>query len=264
MATRSINGVDLAYDDVGAGPSVLLLHAGIADRRMWDDVLPAFAERFRVVRPDFRGYGETPLPDGPFVYAADLAGLLDELGIARTDVVGVSMGGHVGLDLAIAHPHRVDRLVLVGSGIDGWQHDEGLLDAWRREEAAFERGDLDEAAWISVRTWLDGPSRDEDAVDPELRRRVFEMQRLAYGLENPDATGEWLTPSRRARLGDVEAPTLVLVGDHDQPSLQRAADLLAEEIPGAAQRRTLRGVAHLPPLEDPTGFAREVIAFLDR
>jgi 3-oxoadipate enol-lactonase len=263
MATRWINGVDLAYDESGAGPALLLLHEGIADRRMWDDVLPAFAADFHVVRPDFRGYGETPLPDGSFVYAADVAGLLESLGIERTHVVGVSMGGHVALDLAIARPELVDRLVLVAAGIDGWQHDDALLDAWKQEEEAFERGDLDGAAWISVRTWLDGPTRGEDDIDTGLRRRVFEMQRRAYDLENPEASGGWLTPSRRDRLAEVSAPTLVLVGELDQPSMQGIAKLLGENIPGA-ERRDLPGVAHAPPMEDPVGFAREVLAFLQR
>jgi 3-oxoadipate enol-lactonase len=261
MPTLRVNGVDIAYDEAGAGPALLLLHAGIADRRMWDEVVPTLAERFRVVRCDLRGYGETPLPDGPFTYSVDAAGLLDAFDVERAHVVGVSMGGHVALDLALAHPAKVDRLVLVGSGIDGWEHDTGLEAAWAEEEAALERGDLDEAAWVNVRTWLDGPSRREEDIDPVLRRRVFEMQRLALDHENPEARGEWLTPSRRERLGDVRAPTLVLVGELDQASFGRIARFLAAEIPGA-RFEELQGVAHLAPMEDPIAFARVVLAFL--
>jgi 3-oxoadipate enol-lactonase len=258
----NVNGVDLAYDEVGEGSPLVLLHEGIADRRMWDDVLPALSDRFHIVRLDFRGFGETPLPDGPFVYAADVRALLKGLGIGRAHFVGASMGGHVALDLALAHPERVDRLVLVGAGIDGWEHDEGLVAAWGEEEAAFESGDLDEAAWINVRTWLDGPARGADAVDPALRRKVFEMQRLAIDHENPNATGGWLTPSRRERLGDVRSPTLVLVGELDQPDFRRIARFLADEIP-EARFDELPGVAHLPPMEDPKRFARTVVAFLE-
>jgi pimeloyl-ACP methyl ester carboxylesterase len=262
MATMHVNGVDLAYDEVGEGSPLVLLHAGIADRRMWDDALPALSARHRVVRLDLRGFGETPLPDGPFVYAADIQALLDALGIAGADVVGVSMGGHVALDLALAHPQLVDRLILVGAGIDGWKHDEGLVAAWEEEEAALERGDLDEAAWVNVRTWLDGPARGPEAVDSALRRKVFEMQRLALAHENPNATGGWLTPGRRERLGGVRARTLVLVGELDQPDFGRIARFLADAIPGA-RFEELPGVAHLPPMEDPETFTSVVLAFLD-
>ena len=256
-----MNGVDVAYDDSGEGPPLLLLHAGIADRTMWDDVTPMLAERFRVVAPDLRGYGKTPLPDGPFVYAADVAGLLEGLGIERAHVVGVSLGGHVALDLALAHPGLVDRLVLVGAGIDGWEHEASLVAAWDEEAAAFERGDLDEVSWINVRTWLDGPTRGEGDVPKALRRRVFEMQRAALDHDNPAAEGGWLTPSRRARLGDVTQPTLVLVGALDQRDFRRIARLLAEDIPGA-ELNELPGVAHLPPLERPEAFVRRLLAFL--
>ena len=263
MATAHVNGVELAYEETGDGSPLVLLHAGIADRRMWDDALPALARHYRVVRLDFRGFGETPLPDGPFVYAADVRALLEALDVARADVVGVSMGGHVALDLALAHPETVDRLILVGAGIDGWEHDEGLVAAWEAEEVALERGDLDEAAWVNVRTWLVGPTRGAAEVDPSLRRSVFELQRLALAHENPNASGGWLTPSRRARLAHVRAQTLVLVGELDQPDFGRIARFLAEEIPGA-RFEELPGVAHLPPLEDPERFARTVLAFLDK
>jgi len=261
MATLTINGVDLAFDDEGTGPTLLLLHAGIADRRMWDDVLPRLSRDFRVIRCDFRGFGDTPLPDGPFVYAADLAELLAALDASPAHIVGVSMGGHVALDLAIAHPELVDRLVLVGAGIDGWEHDAALKAAWADEAAAFERGDLDEASWVNVRTWLHGPTRDASAVDQALRLRVFEMERRALELENTAAEGGWLTPSRRERLADVHAETLVLVGALDQPGFGKIARFLAENISGS-RFEELPHVAHLPPMEDPDGFCDVVVPFL--
>lgn len=252
----------MAYTDAGGGAPVVLLHAGIADRTMWDDVTPMLTGRFRVIACDLRGFGETPLPDGPFVYAADVAALLGALGVERAHVVGVSLGGQVALDLALAHPELVGRLVLVGAGIDRWDYESSLQETWAEEEAAFERGDLDEVAWINVRAWLDGPDRDASRVPAALRRRVYEMQRTALDLENPAATGGWLTPSRRARLGDVKAPTLVLVGALDQRDFRKIARFLATGIPDAVLEE-LPGVAHLPPLERPEAFARTLLGFLD-
>ncbi len=261
MPTLTVNGVPLAYDEAGRGEPLLLLHAGIVDRRMWDDVLPTFAARFRVVRFDLRGYGETPLPDGPFVYGADAAELLRLLGIERAHVVGVSMGGHVALDLALARPELVDGLVVVATGIGGWEFGPAMKAGWADEEAAIERGDLDEAAWINVRMWLDGPSRGPDEVDPALRRRVFEMQRRALDYENPAAEGGWLVPERHLKLGQIASPTLVAVGELDQPDFVRIARHVAEAIPGS-RLQVLPGVAHLPPMEAPQDFASLVVEFL--
>ena len=261
MPTLPINGVDIAYDEAGSGPPLLLIHAGIVDRRMWDDVMPAFAARYRVIRLDLRGYGDTPLPSGEFVYAADLAALLAALGVERASIVAMSVGGHIALDLAIAHPELVDRLVIVASGIDGWEHSAGMRALWDEEEAAWDRGDLDEVAWVNVRGWLDGPSRGPGDVDAALRQRVFEMQRKALDYDSDDAKGGWLVESRRARLADVAAPTLVLVGELDQPDFGEIARFLAGAIPDA-RFAELPGVAHLPPMEDPDGFSHVVLDFL--
>ncbi|QZY30070.1 alpha/beta fold hydrolase [Nocardioides coralli] len=102
----------LAHDDLGAGPPVLLLHSGVTDRRMWADVAPALADDYRVVAPDLRGFGDSPLPGEHFTDVADLVVLLDNLAIDRVAVVGSSLGGRVALELATAHPERVSALVL--------------------------------------------------------------------------------------------------------------------------------------------------------
>jgi 3-oxoadipate enol-lactonase len=261
MPTLPINGVDLAYDEAGDGEPLLLIHAGVADRRMWDDVWPALTARFRVVRPDLRGYGDTPLPDGPFVYAADMRELLRALEIERAHVIGVSMGGGVAIDLAIAHKELVDRQVLVAAGVPGWEFGPEIKARWEEEAAAFEAGDLDRAAWINVEMWLDGPMRTADQVDPTLRRRVFEMQRRALEWENDNAKGGWLVEDRRDRLGEIAAPTLVLVGELDQPEMLAMGQHLASAIPNA-RFETMPRVAHLPPMEAPEEFVRVVTAFL--
>ncbi len=257
----SVNGVELAYEEAGSGPPLLLIHAGIADRRMWDDTQGAFADRYRVIRPDLRGYGETPLPDGPFVYAADMAELLRGLNASRAHVVGVSMGGSVAMDLALAHPELVDRLVLVAPGLSGWEWGEEARVGFAAEEAAVKAGDLDEASWVAVRMWLDGPSRTPDQVDTELRRRVFEMQRHALEYDNDKAEGGWLVADRRGRMGEITSPTLVIVGNRDQPDMVDIARHMADHIPGA-RLEVMEGVAHLPPMEAPEAFAGLVQEFL--
>jgi 3-oxoadipate enol-lactonase len=261
MPALRINGVDLAYDEAGQGPALLLLHAGIADRRMWRDVLPTFASTFRTVAPDLRAYGDTPIPDDPFCWTADVLGLMDALGIERAHLVGVSMSGQVALDLVLAHPERVDRVVLVATGIPHWDYSQQMRDNNAAEMRAIEAGEFDEAAWTEVRVWLDGPHRSADELDPQLRRRVFEMQRHAYEIDNENAELRWLVDEPREQYPEITAPTLVLAGALDQPDIRQIAPVLAREIPGAAYRE-LEGVAHLPPMEDPATFASVVTDFL--
>lgn len=261
MPVTKIHGADIAWDEGGSGPPLLLLHAGIVDRRMWDDVWPMLIARFRAIRLDLRGYGETPLPDGEFVYAADGVALLRSLGIERAHVMGVSVGAGVATDLALAQPEMVERLVLVAPGLPGWEWGEAMDEFDEAETAALERGDLDEASWLNVRFWLDGPMRSPDEVDPDLRRRVFEMQRRAFEMDNPAAQGGWLVSDRGDKLDRIAAPTLVVVGELDQPDFATMGAEIAARIPDA-RLEVLPGVAHLPPMEDPRGFASIVVPFL--
>jgi 3-oxoadipate enol-lactonase len=262
MPTLTVNGAPYAYDEAGEGSALLLLHAGIADRRMWDDAWPMLVARHRVIRLDLRGYGETPLPDGPFVYAADAAALLGQLGVQRAHVLGVSMGAGVALDLALARPELVDRLVLVAPGLPGWEWGDAMNAFDEAETAALERGDLDDASWINVRFWVDGVQRPGGEADRSVRQRVFEMQKRAFEGDNENAEGGWLVSDRQSKLGEVRSPTLLIVGDLDQPDFLAMGRRMVEGIPGA-QLEVMPGVAHLPPMEAPEAFSRLVLDFLE-
>ena len=256
------DGMRLAYDVTGDGPPLVLLHAGIVDRRMWDDVVPLLADAFRVIRYDARGFGDSPRPpDGPFARWRDLLAVMDAARVARAHLVGVSQGAETALDAALAAPDRVDRLVLTGAGMRGWDFRAELNARWQAEVDAWEGGDYDGVAEISMGTWFDGPMRSPADVDPAVRRRAWEMQRRAVDLENDDATPEHLEPPTSERLGEVRAPTLVMVGELDQPDMRAIAERLAAGIPGA-QFALLDGVAHLPPMERAAEFTARVRAFL--
>ena len=201
------------------------------------------------------------MPDGAFNWTADAAALLSELGVGRAHVVGVSIGAAVALDLALAHSDLVDRLVLVAAGLTGWEYSEAMGQYDEDERAALDRGDLDAASWATVRFWVDGPHRSADQVDPSIRQRVYEMQHLAYEVDNPTAQLEWLVPDRAERLGDVRAPTLLVAGELDQPDFAEIGRHMAAAIPNA-RLELMAGVAHLPPMEAPAEFSRLVLRFL--
>jgi 3-oxoadipate enol-lactonase len=251
----------LAYEVTGLGPALLLVHAGIADRRMWDDQVDPFVEAgWTVVRADLPGFGETAPPLGPVALWATLRDLLERLGVDRAVVVGCSLGGRAAVDLALAAPERVRALVLVGSSLAGHRFQEpALFERWDQSEGALDRGDHREATRVEIDTWVVGMDRPPEAVDPEVRRRVTGMLLTAYihgeaDLEEPD-------PPAAGRLGEITAPTLVVVGEHDRPDIQAMADALAAGIPGA-ERVVLDGAAHLPSMERPGEFNRVVLEFL--
>ena len=256
---------DLYAEVAGNGPAVALIHAGICDSRMWDPQWETFPREHRVLRNDMRGFGRSPIGPGRFSSARDLIELLERHGFDRASLVGVSMGGRVALEVTVARPELVEALVLVGSGLPGDEVSDELEAAWAEEEAALGRGDLDAAVEVSLRTWVDGPRRSARDVDPAVRGRVAEMQRHAYELQKPvqeTAEEELLVTDLAERLGEIEAPTLVVVGAEDVPDIHLIADRLAREIP-RARRATIPRAAHVPSLERPAEFDELVLGFLD-
>lgn len=259
-----VEGARLRYEVVGEGEPLVFVHAGIADMRMWDPQVGAFAERHRVIRYDMQGFGGSPAAVGAYSHHEDLRGLLDVLGVRRASFVGCSVGGKTVIDFALEHPRMVEALVLVGSPVGGFEFDAEPPEEWESLVAADEARDLERVAELEVRIWVDGPFRGPDLVDPAVRDLVREMDVIA--LKN-EASGSGdarpLDPAAAGRLGEIPAPTLVVVGDLDRPEILAAADLLVKEIPGAA-KAVVRGTAHLPNMERPEEFNALVMGFLER
>jgi 3-oxoadipate enol-lactonase len=226
---------------------VLLLHAGIADSRMWAPQVEALeAAGHRVLAPDLPGFGETPLVPGTIDNVAHVAALLEQ----PAAVVGCSFGGRVALELASTRPELVRRLVLVGAGLGSWEWSEEAKAGFAEEEAALEQNDLDEAAAAQARMWL------ADDAAPSVRALTEEMTRRSYELQLPledEVTGTWPEPPLEQRLGEIRAPTLVVVGTEDVADIRTIAEKLAREIP-EARLELVEGAGHLPSLERPDRF----------
>ncbi len=263
-STVSVNGATLYYELVGEGEPLVLVHAGIADSRMWDAQIEAFAQHYRVIRYDMRGFGKTAMVEGPYSHHEDLRGLLDSLDVGRAHLVGCSMGGATVLDFALRFPERVGALVLVAAAVSGFEADVGQPKQWDELVAADEAGDLERISELEVQIWVDGPGRQPEDVDAAVRDLVREMNLIA--LENEaSGLGEELQPKPPAvdRLVEIQAPSLLIVGDSDQPRITAAADLLEGALPNV-QKVVMPGVAHLPNMERPEEFNRIVLDFLER
>lgn len=228
----------------GSGLSVVLLHAGVADLRMWDHQAAALARDHQVVRCDLRGYGRTPLAAGTsYSDAEDVLALLDELGIHRFALVGASHGGGVALQVASAVPDRVTRLVLLDAAAGVAEKTDAIRSVWAEEERLVTAGDVDGATELMVRTWL-GPDADESARElmRQMQRHAYDVQ-LAAG-DDVDARDLDVDPER------LTMPVTVVVGAHDLDFFADIARELVRLVPGA-RLVELDWAGHLPALERP-------------
>ena len=244
---RARLAVEVSGDETA--PPIAFLHAGVTDRRSWQPLVDHLGGGVRAVRHDARGYGETAYePETGWSPVADAIAVLDALAIDRTIVIGCSMGGRTALDLTLEHPERVSALVVIGSAIGGAPRphlDEptAVLDA--QIQAAERRGDLDEVNRLEAELWLDGPGHAGRAAD--LPRELFAAMN-GRALRAPDPGTTESREDAWSRLGEVTAPTLVLVGQLDLVHVRRNARHIAESI-ADARLIELKAVAHLPHLE---------------
>jgi pimeloyl-ACP methyl ester carboxylesterase len=257
--TAPIEGAELYYELAGAGPPLVLVHAGFVDRRMWDEQVPIFAQHYRVVRYDRRGFGNSTLTPGPFSHRRDLYQLLQFLGIERAHLLGCSMGGAAIIDFALEHPEMTTSLVLVSSALGGYQFQGDMPKPLQELFAALQANDLNRAAELAVRIWIDGPRRTPDQVDGRIRARGRAMSLTA--LPNIFVAEEPLEPSAFERLHELAAPTLVIMGELDDASIATMSEVLTTRIVGA-RKVIISGAAHLPNMEKPEEFNQRVLAFL--
>lgn len=239
----------------GGGAAVVLLHAGVCDRRCWREVGERLsAAGCDVVAYDRRGYGEVPPGDSPFRHVDDVLAVIDAVSPdAPAWLVGSSMGGEVALDAALEAPGRVAGLVLLAPAVGGDPElDEEIVIAATNGlaeaiDAAWTAGDLEECNRLEVRLWLDGPAGPEGRVSGPPRELALEMNRivLANGDHEADGASGLDTASR---LSEISVPAVVACGDLDVPTKVARSAELAEQLPNATYR-TLPGRAHLPYLE---------------
>jgi pimeloyl-ACP methyl ester carboxylesterase len=234
---------------------VLLLHAGIADRRMWaPQIETLYRAGHRVLAPDLPGFGDAALEPGTIDYVDYAAGRLDVPAAA----VGCSFGGRIALELALARPELVERLVLIGAGLGRWEWSEAAQAEFAEEEAAIERGELAEAAASQARMWL------APEPDTAVRELTEAMTLRSYEQQLPldgQVTAVWPERSAEDHLGGIGIPTLVAVGSEDVQDIKAMAEKLVAGIPGA-RLETIEGAGHLPSLERPEELNRLLLDFL--
>lgn len=251
----------LPHSEHGDGPALLLLHAGIADRRMWDEHLePLAAAGYRVVAVDLPGFGEAALTQGPVAHWEDVVETMDALGIERAALVGNSFGGAVALRVAALHPDRVSSLLLFSSSaVPEPDPSPELLAVWEAEEGALEEGDVEKAVEAVVSAWVRPEAPDE------VRERIAAMQRRNYERHTSEQELEQ-APDPLEENPDlverIDCPVLVAAGEEDMVDFSNAIPELAAKL-SQATTTTIADCGHLAPLEAPEEFRRLVLEHLE-
>jgi pimeloyl-ACP methyl ester carboxylesterase len=266
----NVNGTSIFYEVAGQGHPLVLIHSGYSNRMLWDGQFEVLAQSYKVIRYDIRGYGNSAIvtTDTP-LYAdwQDLYGLLQFLEIEKTYLLGLSGGGAIAIDFTLEHPMMVDALLLVSTGVSGfdwgrWIHQSPLHENFARLNEAFENADVSRMIELSLPLWTDGPGRTSEQIDALVRERVRVMCLHNWTLPNdPGAPpAQTIDPPAITRLAEIEVPTLIVVGDQDVPVILEIGGILVEKIKGA-RKVILPEVGHHLNMERPTEFNQIVLDF---
>jgi pimeloyl-ACP methyl ester carboxylesterase len=253
-------------EGVGSDPPIVLLHAGIADLRSWDALVPLLtAAGYRVIRYDTRGAGRTVSEPVPFSRVDDLFAVMDGLGIGRAPLVGNSMGGSTAFDAAISRPDRIVAVVAVAAGLGGFDggstplEDELFAEMDRRDSAV--PPDPEAIADIDIRVWVDGPGQPADRVPAWIRDLVRDMDTVGYGPGHETGDVIRLDPPAAERLSELRCPVLAVAGSLDVSEVAATARHLAANAPDA-RAVVWDDVAHMIGMEQPDRLVASIVDFL--
>jgi pimeloyl-ACP methyl ester carboxylesterase len=254
-----VNDTPLCIEQAGSGQPIVLLHGFGLDMRMWDDQFMTLAHRYRVIRYDLRGFGRSLPPVAtPFSHAADLKGLLDQLKIEHTHILGLSLGGSIAVDFALLHPNSVNKLILADTALGGhrWSEawEESIVPIWTMGRS----GDSTSAKHL----WLSHPLFEPALLNERCSERLKLIVEDYSGWHWANQGFEQdLYPPASERLGSIQASTLVIIGERDLPDFHGIADYLQRNIPDS-RKVELAGVGHMSNMEAPEHFNEVVLAHL--
>jgi 3-oxoadipate enol-lactonase len=261
------NGAKLYYEMMGKGSALTLLHAGYLDCQMWDEQFAPFAQESQVLRYDIRGHGRSTFPEVPFADEQDLYTLLTTVGVQKTALLGLSLGGWIAVDFTLQHPEMVEALVLVGAPVSGLPPEltpqkQDLSPQEQQKTARWNQALQERNLPVLVEVVMQNATLVPSPDFPAARQRVHELlSRCSFAYFFKPELRQILNPPAYQRLADLQVPTLLLVGDQDHLLLRRTAQVLEEKIDGA-RRVLLPHSHHLANMEQPELFNQMVLQFL--
>lgn len=246
----------LWYETRGEGTPVVFLHDGLIPSATWDGQMDAFVRHFRAIRYDRRGYGQSDPPKGPYSDVDDLHALFESLKLGRAVLVGCSNGAKRAVDYTLAHPDRVEALVLIGPVISGLPYSEHFQ---RRGMVNFRPMFQEKSREKLIEAWVQDPYLI-DARNTRAKERLRELLTKNPGPLTAPASPDPDLPAA-GRLGEIHVPTLIVVGASDIPDVHAHAGVLEAGVKDA-RRVIFPGVGHLVQMEKPEELNREILGFL--
>ena len=260
-----LNGAKIHYETAGQGETILFLHAGLADSRMWDNQFHAFQESHQVLRYDMRGSGKSSPQEGEFAHREDLIALLDHLNLEQVHGVGNSDGSRILLELASIQPERLASLTLIAPYVEGYEwRDRYLLPYETEIDSLLSIADYEQASELVAKRWLGGDFRKRNTAPRILRGQLQEMIIISLRNSNRyEAEERLLIPALNDRLSEIHANTLLVIGDLDLQMYHDMTDRLQQKL-RRSRRVSMTNTAHLPSMERPEEFNWRLKYFLRR
>jgi len=258
----TVEGGEIYYEVSGTGEPLIFIHGNAGDRRHWDHQFLPLAIKYKVVRYDVRGYGNSSLPETgqPYSDTRDLGRLMDHLEIEQAHIIGWSMGSGIAVDFSITHPNRVLSLISVGPWVNGYRSENATAmsrDMGQVVRQIRERGiEFGADEWMKAPFFVSTVSRDSSGEEfHEIARDYSWWSFLNSAQIDP------ITPPAIERLNSIELPTLILTAENDIPACLEVSELLETEINGAI-RVVMDGTGHLLHMEKPLEFNAHIVEFI--
>jgi 3-oxoadipate enol-lactonase len=243
----------LNYEVEGEGDAVVLLHSAVCDLRQWDPQWASLTSRFRTVRIDLSGFGQSPYIGAEGQDAGEVLAVFDELGITSATLVGSSHGGRVAQECAMLAPGRIKKMILICAATNDFPATPAIIEYGEKETVLVEAGKFDEATTLNVESWLGSEASDE------TRLKVWNMQRHSFDLDAKNPT------HRRLRVlidpAKIACPTVIITGSHDFDLFDNIGDHLSNLLQKST-RLKLEWAGHLPNLERPNEFEELLISLI--
>jgi 3-oxoadipate enol-lactonase len=252
-----VSGGRLYYEECGSGSAVVLLHDGLLHSVVWDEVWPLLCAKHHAVRYDRRGYGRSEAAKAPFSPEDDLLRVMQHVNMERATLMGSSSGTALATDFALAHPERVEALFLIGPVVHGMRSSDYFLQRGNTASAPLAVGDFRAAA----ENWSKDPFQ-VNGDRAQARKKIFET--LAENPQNFKVPGQFEmrpSPPTVNRLDEVEAPTLLIIGEGDIADVHAFSGAMQAAMP-VVRREIWKDVGHLIQLEKPAEVVSRLETFI--